>query len=451
MRIHLLYGEQGLDVELPETRGFQGVLKSRPMDVIVDPVSSLQEALDVPIGFPSLAGVIHSRISDSSKPKEQTKATILISDITRAVPNSLLLPPVLSTLEREGVRKENICILIGTGIHRPNEGEELIRLVGEGIASRYRIENHFSDRAEDLIDLGKTEAGIPIELNRRYVEADIKILTGFIEPHMWAGYSGGRKAVLPGIASVKTMSYMHGYEMIAHPLTRYGQLENNPFHEAALEVLRMAGADFVINVTQNERREVTGFWCGDPVRAHLEGCRFLSRYCEVTIDEPLDFVITTCTGAPLDLNFYQAIKGVSGVSQIVRPGGSMILAAACPEGIGSAPFTQLMSRMTSAEQMLSILRQPGFFVPDQWNAQELCQGMLGREVYFLSDTIDHAWLSKRGLHPLRSVEEGFERLLYKHGPEARWAAIPEGPLVVCRLRNQKNLSGESAQYSDRIR
>jgi len=437
MQVNLAYGEKGLLVDLPETPGFMGILESRPAPACPDPETAYLQALRQPIDSPSLDEAVKKLIREKG---DNATAVIVISDITRPVPNQFLLPPLLKILEKNGIFRKNIAILIGTGIHRPNEGEDLIALVGKDIAANYRILNHNSRRREDLADCGVTKAGIPVIINRHYLNADFKILTGFIEPHMWAGYSGGRKSILPGVASLETMKYMHGYSMVAHPETRYGVLEGNPFHKAGLEVMQKVGADFLVNVTLDPEKRITGFWCGDPVNAHLKGCRFLEMYCTVDLPEPLDFVVTTNAGAPLDCNLYQTVKGATGAALVVREGGVILIASACHEGLGSREYCELVEDIASPGDFLKKLMEPGFFVPDQWCAQELWQILLTKEVHIKTDGIPTEWLKKRGLIPVQDVSQAVKDLLTRFGPDARWAVIPHGPLVITRLQTPSNLS-----------
>lgn len=433
MRVRLAYGQEGLEVHLPETEGFQGVLRGRTVPSLAAPEQALCQALREPIGSAPLGERVRAKTQAGGP---GTRAVVVISDITRPVPNALLLPPVLQTLEQNGVAREAITLLVATGIHRPNEGEELIRLLGREIAARYRVDNHRSKQRDEMVHCGRSSKGIPLELNRQYVEADIRVLTGFIEPHMWAGYSGGRKALLPGVSSLETMRHMHGYAMVADPGTRYGQLEGNPFHEAGLEVLGTVGADFLVNVTLDSDKRVTGWWCGDAVEAHLAGCRFLEQSCVVELDAPLDFAVTTNGGAPLDCNLYQTTKGVAGAVAAVRAGGAIVVASACPEGAGGEEYTALVEGIESPQALLEQLQQPGFFVADQWCAQEMWQSMLSRQLLIKCEGLDATWLKDRGLTPVRSVEEAVGQLLERYGPQARWAVIPEGPLTITRTRMQ---------------
>ena len=420
MKVHLKYGQEGLDLEFPSAPGFQGVLYPEEAPALASPESTLDEALSGPIDSPSLRSLAEGR----------KDAVIVISDVTRPVPNRLLLPAIIEHLEAAGMPSEKITILIATGIHRPNEGAELEKLVGREIAARYRVINHFSKNQDDMALVGHLAEGAPAYVNRHYVEADLKILTGFIEPHMWAGFSGGRKSILPGISSIETLKFMHGPEMVAHPQTRYGVLEGNPFHEAGLDIMRQAGADFIVNVTLDTSKRVTGVFAGHPVNAHLEGVAFLSRHCVRTLDEPLDFVVTTNAGAPLDCNLYQTSKGLSGVSGATKKGGVILIATECLEGFGSEEYRAVFEHATTPEEFIEKLMAKKFFIPDQWCAQETYQVMLKNEIWIYTQGIDAETLKRFHFNPVTDLSEAVEKLLQRFGADARWAIVPDGPMLI---------------------
>lgn len=426
MQVELKYGTTGLTIEIPTTPNFQGVLYPGAAEPLEDPVADLALALRAPIAAAPLTELATGR----------RNAVIVISDITRPVPNTLLLPGIVASLRAAGMAQEDISILIATGIHRPNEGEELIRLVGREIAASCRVINHFSKRQEDMVLVGEIGDGVPAYVNRHYVEADLKILTGFIEPHMWAGYSGGRKSILPGISSAQTLQFMHGPEMVAHPGTAYGVLDGNPFHEAGLEIMAKAGADFLVNVTLDTDKRVTGIFAGDPVKAHLQGVDFLSRHCVKTLDAPLDFVVTTNAGAPLDCNLYQSAKGLSGVAGATVPGGVIVIATACPEGFGSEEYREVFDHADSPKGFIDKIMNKEFFVLDQWCAQETYQVRLKNEVWIYTDGIDAATLKKFHFQPVASVEQAIVDLLARFGNDARWAIVPDGPMLILQIDRQ---------------
>jgi nickel-dependent lactate racemase len=423
MKIILKYGAEGIPLEIEETPGFVGILQPSESEPIKDPMAEIEKSLWKPIESKPLAEIARGK----------KNACIVISDITRPVPNTLILPPLLKTIEAEGVPRSEITILISTGIHRPSTKEEHVRLVGQEIAEHYRIVDHLSKNREDMADVGKILGEVPALVNRLYVEADLKILTGFIEPHMWAGYSGGRKSILPGISSVETLQFMHGPEMIAHPNTEYGELEGNLFHKAGLEIMEKAGADFIVNVTLNTRKEVTGIFSGHPVEAHLRGCSFLAQHCVRELDAPLDFIVTANSGAPLDCNFYQTVKGITGAATVVRPGGDIIIASRCAEGAGSPEYKKILEMVDSPGAFLSRLMRKEFFIPDQWCAQETYQVLMDRNVWIYTEGLSREEIKRYHLHPVDALEEMILTLLTKHGRKARWAVVPDGPMVILKI------------------
>jgi len=422
MQVHIKYGMEGLDLDVPETPNFKGILCPAEAKPLEDPAARVAEALNEPTESSPLQSLAIGK----------ENAVIVISDITRPVPNALLLPIICGQLEAAGMARDKITILIATGIHRPNEGAELERLVGKEIAANYRIINHFSKQQDDMVLVGHVGDGVPALVNKHYVAADLKILTGFIEPHMWAGFSGGRKSILPGISSVQTLEFMHGPEMVAHPKTAYGLLDGNPFHQAGLEIMAKAGADFIVNVTLDTSKRVTGVFAGHPVQAHLKGVDFLSRHCVKTLDEPLDFVVTTNAGAPLDCNLYQTAKGLSGVSGATREGGVILIATECLEGFGSDEYRAVFEHATTPAEFIEKLMKKEFFMPDQWCAQETYQVMLKNEVWVYTNGIDAETLERFHFKPVAELNDAIEQLLQRFGNDARWAIVPDGPMVILR-------------------
>ncbi len=429
MRIRLKYGETGLELDFPQTENFVGVLYPKETKVVPHPEEVVEQSLCQPIASAALKELARNK----------RDAVIVISDITRPVPNSLLLPIIIEHLKVAGLPAEKITILIATGIHRPNEGTELERLVGKEIAANYRIINHFSKQQEEMQLVGHIGDGVPALVNRNYLQADLKILTGFIEPHMWAGFSGGRKSLLPGISSVKTLEFMHGPEMVAHPNTRYGVLEGNPFHEAGLAIMEKAGADFIVNVTLDSEKQLTGVFSGHPVKAHLAGVEFLSQHCVHTLDQPLDFVVTTNAGAPLDCNLYQTAKGISGVAGATREGGVILIATECLEGFGSEEYRAVFEHATTPQAFIEKLMKKEFFIPDQWCAQETYQVMLKNEIWVHTSGIDPATLMRFHFQPVADLNQAIHQLLDRFGHSARWAIVPDGPLLILKL-------GDTGEY-----
>src|SRR5205823_3147217 len=332
MRITLDYGRTGLEVELPEDR-IVGPLAIRPAEPLANPDEAVELALQNPIGSQPLAEVARGR----------KNACILVCDITRPVPNRVLLPPLLRTLEEQGIARRDILILIATGLHRPNEGRELEEMLGPEIVASYRIENHHGKVKEEHDFLGVTPNGVPVWLDARYLRADLKITTGLIEPHLMAGYSGGRKVICPGIAALETVSVWHGPRFLEHPNADCGIVAGNPVHEENTRIAQMAGCDFIVNVCIDGRRRVTWLGAGDMIAAWQRGVEFCENVVKAGVPEPLDVVVTSCAGYPLDTTWYQAVKGLTGALPIVKTGGTIVLAASLSEGLGSPEFQGLLN------------------------------------------------------------------------------------------------------------
>lgn len=424
MKVEMRYGTGTLPMEIPEVN-VVGVLEIAESVPLPDENGAVREAIARPIASPPLAELAGDRES----------ACIVISDITRPVPNKVILPPLLEVLEQSGIPREKITILIATGIHRPNNTEELETMVGSDIMETYRIVNHFSQKPETQAYLGKTENGTPVYINKTYLKADLKITTGLIEPHLMAGYSGGRKAICPGIASVETMKVMHGPELMEHPKSAVGILEGNPFHKEATEIAHMAGVDFNLNVAIDKHRSITGIFAGELVESHRVGAAFVEKQAKVTLPAPADAVVVSSAGYPLDSTFYQAIKGLLTAVEIVKQGGSILLVAACSEGIGSKPFTDLIFKTDDLTAFVQGLYNPANFVIDQWQLEELAKVARKADIYFYTDGIPYHQRAKLFVHPLKTPQEGIQEILDRYGADAQIAVIPEGPYVLAQLED----------------
>ena len=424
MQVEMRYGQGAVVVDIPD-KNLSAVLETAQSVPLTDAENAIRHAISQPIASPSLAEVA----------KRRDSACIVISDITRPVPNQVILPPILETLEQSGIAREKITILIATGIHRPNEGKELEEMVGRSIMETYRIVNHFSQKPETHTYLGETHKGTPIYIDKTYLAADLKIATGLIEPHLMAGYSGGRKAICPGIASIETMKVMHGPELMEHPKSSVGILEGNPFHMEATEIALMAGVDFNLNVAIDKQRQIIGVFAGDLVESHLVGARFVEQMAKVTIPTPVDAVVVSSAGYPLDTTFYQAIKGLLTAVEIVKQGGSILLVAACSEGIGSKPFTDLLFKTDDLSAFVQGLYNPANFVIDQWQLEELAKVARKADIYFYTDGIPFQQLSKLFVFPLKNPQEGIEQFIARYGEDVQIAAIPEGPYILTKIDN----------------
>src|SRR5437879_18531 len=419
MRIHLDYGRTGLDVELPEDR-LIGPLAIRPAPPLPDPEGAIVRALREPIGTPPLAEVARGR----------KDACILVCDITRPVPNKLILPPLLRTLEEQGIARQDIMILVATGLHRPNEGAELEELVGADIARHYRIENHHGKELAEHDYLGTTANGVPMYLDARYVRADLKITTGLIEPHLMAGYSGGRKVICPGIAGLETVAVWHGPRFLEHPKADCGIVAGNPVHEENTRIALLAGCAFIVNVCLDGQRQITWVGAGDMIRAWEEGVRFVEGVVKVPVTEPLDVVVTSCAGYPLDTTWYQAVKGLTGALPIVKKGGTIVLAASLSEGLGSPEFQHLMADNPDLTVFKQRILGKDYFVMDQWQLEELAKVVERCKVKVVSHGLPAEALRRCHVEPAATVEQAVADSLAEYGPAARVAVIPKGPYVL---------------------
>ena len=420
VNVSLQYGERELVLELPAER-VAAVLYSKEAPELENVEGRIRELLDRPIGSPPLREIARGKKT----------ACVVISDITRPVPNRVILPPLLSYLEEVGIRRENILILIATGLHRPNLGEELEKMVGKEIMRNYRIENHIARDKSQQRYLGKTKRGTEVWVNRLYLEADLKILTGLIEPHFMAGYSGGRKSICPGISGVDTVKIQHSPHFLEHPNADNGIVEGNPFHEEALEIAKIAGADFILNVTINRERKVTGVFAGDLENAWEEGVRFVDKLVKVGIDEPVEVVLTHGGGAPLDATFYQTVKGMVGALPILKPGGTIIITSSCSEGVGSEEFRSLLWNAESLEKAVERMYDPANFIIDQWEVEELAKVYKkAKDVYLYTDGLSEEEIRHCFVKRAEDLAKTIIKVLESYGKDAKLAVISEGPYII---------------------
>lgn len=430
MLLRVDYGRVGLEFEIPPGTDCELVESPRatPID---DPVDAVRRALDQPIGSAPLRELARGK----------RHAVVVISDKTRPVPNGVVLPPILDTLEDAGIPRERIEILVGTGLHRPNTPQELAEMASPEIVARYRFRNHAARDAGAHRHLGRTRGGTEIWLDSGYLAADLKIVTGLIEPHLMAGFSGGRKGVAPGLAGVEMMRRLHGPAMLEDHIGP-GILDGNPFHEDLVEIARRAGVDFLVNVSVDRRRRLTGVFAGDLEEAHLAGVREVERHVRVDVDAPADVVVTSAGGYPLDATFYQAVKGLIGALNVVKRGGTVILAAEISEGVGSPDFQRLLADITGNDAFMERITRPDFFVIDQWMAQHLCQVLRKCEVVVAGGALDLGAFPNLPVRRAASVDEALRDALERRR-DARVLVIPEGPYVLATVRGRKLAIGRA--------
>jgi len=329
--------------------------------------------------------------------------------------------------------RDKITILIATGLHRPNLGDELVELVGEEIAANYRVENHHGKLLAEHTYLGESPRGVPIWVDSRYVQADLKITTGLIEPHLMAGFSGGRKLVCPGISALETVKVWHGPDFLEHPLADCGILDGNPVHEENTWIARRAGCDFIVNVVIDAKRQPLFFVAGDMELAFLEGVKFVREVVTDLVPEPVDVVVTSCAGYPLDTTFYQAVKGMTAALPIVKQGGTIVVAASLTEGIGSPEFQQLFDENSSLEVFVERILGKDYFVMDQWQLEELAKVRRKARVKMVSGGLAADVLNRLFVESAPTVELAVAESLADYGPDATLAVIPKGPYVLAQV------------------
>ena len=433
MRIALAYARGALPVEIPEAAcGELHVLEKAERTPLADPDGALRAALEAPIGARPLRELARGR----------RDAVIVISDRTRPVPNAVLLPPILDALRDGGLSADRITVQVATGLHRPCHPAELDEMLGPSLARSLRVVQHDARDRDAHADLGPSRSGLPVLIDRFFLERDLRIATGLIEPHLMAGYSGGRKAVCPGLAAVETIRVAHGAPMLEGRIGP-GIVVGNPLHEALLEVVRGIGVDFLVNVALDRCRRVAGVFCGDLEAAHTEGMRFVEAESHVALDEPADLVIVSGGGDPLDATFYQAIKGVAAAAGVVRPGGVILLVASLSEGIGSPSFEKCLRESAGPQAFELRLADDRFFAIDQWMVQHLCQALRRARVLLYSDGLDPTTQRALFVEPVPSPEEGVARALALLGPKPRTVVIPQGPYVLATIRGEKRPLGRA--------
>ncbi len=422
MQVRLDYGRTGLSVRLPDDRVVRE-LTYKHAPPLPDPAAAVRAVLARPTASPPLAELARDRKS----------ACVVICDITRPVPNELMLAPLLETLEAAGIARANITILVATGLHRPNEGDELVEMVGRRIAEDYRIENHHGRVLAEHTYLGASPRGVPIWIDSRYVDADLKISIGLIEPHLMAGFSGGRKVICPGVAALETIKVWHGPDFLEHPLATMGQLAGNPVHEENTWIARRVGCDFILNCVIDDRRWPLLFVAGEMVAAFEEGVAFVRNVVTDKVERPFDIVITSSAGYPLDTTFYQSVKGLVGAMPVVKQGGVIIMAASLSEGVGSPEFRGIFEATPRADDAVRRIVEKTHFTMDQWQVEELGKVLRRAKVRIVSDGLPAETLQRLYVQSAPSVEAAVDQALEEYGPQATIAVIPKGPYVLAEV------------------
>ena len=434
MKTWFAFGKTGLALDLPEGFCYQ-VLEARSAVPLADPAAAIEWALENPVAGPPLEQLASGKRS----------AAISVCDITRPAPNREVLPPLLARLEAAGIPRQRITILIATGLHRPATEAEIREICGEWAAGKYRVVNHHARQLAEHRSLGNTASGTPVFIDERFLSADLHITLGFTEPHLMLGFSGGRKLIAPGLAAEETIKVLHSPKFMRDPRAVEGSIEENPLHCELLEIARMARHDFLVDTALGRsavvdrryrgtgQRPIAAVFAGEPVAAHRQGMEFVSQVMLETLDEPVDAVITTSAGYPLDLTFYQAIKGITAASHIVKPGGKILLLAECAEGPGGAEFSQMLAKHPSDRSFMDeIARAP--VVVDQWQLEKLALVTAKAEVLYYVPGLPRQYHASLWGSAYATPEAAIGALTSSLPPKAHVALIPEGPYVLAQVR-----------------
>ncbi len=425
VQARLLCGVSEIEVPLPEGAT---VYRSSFPPPGAPPESLVVEALRSPAGAKPLAEALSSR--------RDGDVVIVVSDVTRPIPYASFLPQMLAEIESAGVARDEILLLVATGMHRPSTEAERVEMFGEEIVAAYRTGDHRAEDPSGLEDLpGRSAAGSTVALDRRFVRAGFRIITGLVEPHFMAGFSGGRKAVCPGLAALDTVRSFHGAEFLGDERARNGNLEGNPLHAEALSVARLAGVDFSLNVVLDSARRVVRAFAGELEEAHMAAVEFARGCACPPVTEPADVVLTSCGGYPLDATFYQCVKGLVSALPAVREGGVIVIVAGTSEGVGGPEYSGLMERYSGDwRSFLEDIRTPGVFTKDQWQFQMHCrtlQKVGAGGIRFVSDGLSAEALSRlsvTGVHvDTADVASAVESILAETLGDGSLAVIPEGP------------------------
>jgi nickel-dependent lactate racemase len=418
MPIRLAFGRGNLDLELPGGYNWR-VLEARSAEALRDAHAAIGEALDRPIAGPSLEQLARGKRS----------AIVSVCDITRPVPYPVLLPPLLECLERAGVPPAATTIIIATGLHRAATQDEITEILSPAVASRYRVVNHHARELSEHRHLGSTRSGTPVYIDERFMAAELRLTCGLIEPHLMLGFSGGRKLVAPGCAYQDTIKSIHSPRFMRDPKAVEGSVEGNTVHAELLEIARMARHDFMLDVAITRDRRISGVFAGEPERTHAEAVKFVSAAISHELDEPVDAAITSAAGYPLDLTFYQAIKGVTAAAKVVKPGGKILLIAACGEGTGSPEFAAMLKEGISDRAFLDRIANSPVLV-DQWQLEKLALVTRRVDVLYFVPGLPADYYPALWGQAYATQREALCALLAGLPRGATIAVMPEGPYVL---------------------
>jgi nickel-dependent lactate racemase len=415
MNVRVAYGRSGLDLDLPDETA---VIEPADPPALSDEHAAFARAVRQPTGAKPLREVVDAT----------DRVVIVTSDITRATPNERLIPWILDELAH--VPADQITVMIGTGSHRTTTPAEMLQMFGAETLARVRVIDHDAHDPSQVTLLGTTSRGARVYLNTEYVRADKRIVVGFIEPHLYAGFSGGPKGIMPGVAGIETVQFFHSAKMIGDPGSTYLNLDNNPIQDMAREVAGLAAPHFMVNVTLDLKKRITGFFCGDYRQAHLAGAAFCKQHAARPVPHRYDVVVTTNSGYPLDQNLYQCIKGLSAAALIVKPHGTVVMCAECSDGFPEhGNFKDIVRSKSSPRELLDMIERPGYAVYDQWAAQSTALVLVKARV-LLHSSLPNDLVRAALIEPTEDPSVSVRLALEAAGPAATCAVLPAGPYVV---------------------
>ncbi len=421
MRVEMSYGRGTLPVDLDDDWDVT-IIEKPEMPVLGDSTAAVATALRTPIGSPPL----------SELAKTAETACILICDITRPVPNGTILPVLIRALLDAGMKAENIQVLVATGLHRPNEGAELAELVGDSwVQETVKVDNHFARNDDDHVLLGKTTRGTVVRLDKRLVNADLRIATGLVEPHLMAGFSGGRKVITPGIAHAETITTLHAAPFMEHPNATNLVLEGNPLHEEQLEIIELLGGAFAVNTVIDEKRQLSFVNFGEICESHLQAVEFITKYAVVSVPQRFSTILSSSAGYPLDKTYYQTVKGMVSTINIMKPGGDIIIVSELSEGFGTPEYLDAQKRLVELgpDGFIESILHKSHAAIDEWQTEYQVKVMRVGSVQLYTEALSPAERALTGVEVVSSVEDALRRSIARHG-NRKIAVVPEGPYVV---------------------
>ena len=438
MKINLAYGKTGHTIELSDNYHID-IIEPHKTEGLNDQNIAITNALRNPYNSVALKNIV----------KSNDKIAIIFSDITRATPYEVILPALLNELKN--IPRENICFFCATGTHRFATKEELIKILGEHVAKNYEIIQNDTNNSELHEYVGTTTSGNRVLVNKKILDYDLKILTGFIEPHFFAGFSGGGKALVPGMANVETIKFNHSIKKLSLETVNWGITYGNPLWEEIMESAEFVPNLFLLNITLNKNKEITNVFAGDLRTAHMAGCQFVKDSAMVSVDKKYDIVITSNSGYPLDLNIYQTVKGMSAAAQIVKKGGTIIMVAECWDGIPcNSDYEKILTSVNSVEELMEFIKKNETTLKDTWQIYFQALIQQKAKVYIYSDQLNDETIKRTFLNPTNNIRSLIDELARRIGPQTKICVLPEGPQTIPYVLNERPLNHIPNKFNKNI-